>query len=137
MATEVLDALREPTAAHLRCVGDAIRSKTPGGSQDEGQLEVFRLAHAWGKSQTDIEAESGVSRASISRLLMVGKPRDPWMPDIPDLLRRVIGAIDAADAAFDQTEIANGQMALELANLLSDKADLSQRIRDVVCQGGR
>jgi hypothetical protein len=58
--------------------------KKPGGFQDDGQLAVFQLAYAWGKSQVDIEAKSGVSRTSINRLLSVGKPRDTWMRDIPD-----------------------------------------------------
>jgi hypothetical protein len=57
------------------------------------------------------------------------------MPDIPDLLRRIFGTVDAAGAAFDQIERANGQLASELASPLSDKADLRKRIRDVVCQG--
>jgi hypothetical protein len=55
---------------------------------------------------------------------MAGKLRDPWGPDIPDLLRRVIGAVDAAGVTFDQIERANGQLASKLADVLSDKADM-------------
>jgi hypothetical protein len=59
------------------------------------------------------------------------------MPNMPDLLGRTFSAVDAAGAAFDQMERANGRLALELATLVSDKGDLLKRIHDLEEQNQR
>jgi hypothetical protein len=128
MANQGLDGFRRPTAAQMRCAGNAMRLKSPNIFLDEGRLEVSGLAHVWGKSQFDVEVGYGVTAIKCH---WVSQDRQAEGLSDAGCAGSAPAWFGAVDGAGDDQE--KDQVASELTSVRSGKADLLKRVCHAEC----